>query len=204
MKHRHDRFELIHRFAGKFDRPSERLATCASRPPDIFEVVVMRADIAFAARILRPAQIAAFVIVALSLSTAGAAEVVNVTMDLARIVRVPEHTATLVVGNPLVADVSVQTGGTMVVTGKGYGVTNVIALDRAGKVLAEQLVQVKGPLGNVVVYRGTTRESYSCAPNCERRITLGDSPDYFESTLTQTAIRNNRALTGQAPPPGTR
>jgi hypothetical protein len=202
MKRRHDRFELIHRFAGKFDPPLERLATSASRPPDIF--VAMHADIAFAARILRPARIAASVIVALSLSSAGAAEVVNVTMDLARIVRVPEHTATLVVGNPLIADVSVQTGGTMVVTGKGYGVTNVIALDRAGKVLAEQLVQVKGPLGNVVVYRGMTRESYSCAPNCERRITLGDSPDYFESTLTQTAIRNNRALTGQAPPPGTR
>jgi hypothetical protein len=55
-----------------------------------------------------------------------------------------------------------------------------------------------------VVYRGMTRESYSCAPNCERRITLGDSPDYFESTLTQTAVRNNRALTGQAPPPGMR
>jgi Flp pilus assembly secretin CpaC len=195
---------LIHRFAGKFDPLSERLATSASRPPDIFEVVAMRADIAFAARIVRPAHIAASVIVAMSLSSAGAAEVVNVTMDLARMVRVPEHTATLVVGNPLIADVSVQTGGTMVVTGKGYGITNVIALDRAGKVLAEQLVQVKGPLGNVVVYRGMTRESYSCAPNCERRITLGDSPDYFESTLTQTAIRNNRALTGQAPPPGTR
>jgi Flp pilus assembly secretin CpaC len=203
MKRRHDRFELIHRFASKFDPPSERLATSA-KPPDIFRVVAMHADIGFAARILRPARIAASVIVATSLSSAGAAEVVNVTMDLARMVRVPEQTATLVVGNPLIADVSVQTGGTMVVTGKGYGVTNIIALDRAGKVLAEQLVQVKGPLGNVVVYRGMTRESYSCAPNCERRITLGDSPDYFESTLTQTAIRNNRALTGQAPPPGTR
>jgi Flp pilus assembly secretin CpaC len=161
----------------------------------------MHADIA--ALILRPTQIAS-VIVALSLSSASAAEVINVTMDLARIARVPERTATLVVGNPLIADVSVQTGGTMVVTGKGHGVTNVIALDHAGKVLAEQPVQVKGPLGNVVVYRGVTRESYSCAPNCERRITLGDSPEYFESTLAETAVRNTRALTGQAPPPGTR
>jgi hypothetical protein len=98
----------------------------------------------------------------------------------------------------------VQAGGVMVVTGKGYGVTNVIALDRGGKVLSDKLVQVRGPLENVVVYRGMTRESYACAPNCERRITLGDSPEYFESTLTQTAVRNNRALTGQAPPPGTR
>jgi Flp pilus assembly secretin CpaC len=168
----------------------------------------MRPFIAFAARIGRPAQIAASVtaciFLATSFSSARAAEVINVIMDQARIARVPDRTATLVVGNPLIADVSVQVGGTMVVTGKGYGVTNLIALDRAGKVLAEELVRVKGPLENVVVYRGMSRESYTCAPNCERRITLGDSPEYFETTLTQTAVRNNRALNGQATPPGSR
>jgi len=164
----------------------------------------MRAVIAFSALIRRPVQIAAAIVVAMSLTSAGAAEVINVIMDQAKIAPVPDRTATLVVGNPLIADVSVQAGGTMVLTGKGYGVTNVIALDHAGKVLSDKLVRVKGPLENVVVYRGTTRESYTCAPNCERRITLGDSAEYFETTLTQTAVRNNRALFGQAPPPGAR
>jgi Flp pilus assembly secretin CpaC len=164
----------------------------------------MRAVIAFSALVRRPVGIAAAVVLATSLSPAGAAEVINVIMDQAKIAPVPDRTATLVVGNPLIADVSVQAGGTMVLTGKGYGVTNVIALDHAGKVLSDKLVRVKGPLENVVVYRGMTRESYTCAPNCERRITLGDSPEYFETTLTQTAVRNNRALTGQAPPPGSR
>ena len=164
----------------------------------------MRAVFAFSALIRWPVQIAAAVVVAMSLTSAGAAEVINVIMDQAKIAPVPDRTATLVVGNPLIADVSVQAGGTMVLTGKGYGVTNVIALDHAGKVLSDRLVRVKGPLENLVVYRGTTRESYTCAPNCERRITLGDSPEYFETTLTQTAVRNNRALNGQAPPPGSR
>ena len=164
----------------------------------------MRAVIAFSALIRRPVQIAAAIVVAMSLTSAGAAEVINVIMDQAKIAPVPDRTATLVVGNPLIADVSVQAGGTMVLTGKGYGVTNVIALDHAGKVRSDKLVRVKGPLENVVVYRGTTRESYTCAPNCERRITLGDSAEYFETTLTQTAVRNNRALFGQAPPPGAR
>jgi hypothetical protein len=156
----------------------------------------MRAVIAFAARIRRPVQIAAAgasIILATALSSAHAAEVINVIMDQARIARVPAQTATLVVGNPLIADVSVQQGGTMVVTGKGYGVTNVIALDRAGKVLAEELVRVKGPAENLVVYRGSTRESYSCAPYCERRITLGDFPDYFNPTLKETIDRNDGA-----------
>ena len=164
----------------------------------------MRAVIAFSALIRRMVRIAAAVVMASSLTSAGAAEVINVIMDQAKIAPVPDRTATLVVGNPLIADVSVQAGGTMVLTGKGYGVTNVIALDHAGKVLSDKLVRVKGPLENVVVYRGATRESYTCAPNCERRITLGDSPEYFETTLTQTAVRNNRALFGQAPPPGAR
>jgi Flp pilus assembly secretin CpaC len=168
----------------------------------------MRAVIAFAARIGRPAQIAATIVasafLATSLSSARAAEVINVTMDQASIARVPDHTATLVVGNPLIADVSMQAGGTMVVTGKGYGVTNLIALDRAGKVLAEELVRVKGPSESVVVYRGVTRESYACAPNCERRITLGDTPDIFDMTLGQTTLRNSRALNGQNTQPGAR
>jgi hypothetical protein len=73
-----------------------------------------------------------------------------------------------------------------------------IALDRAGKVLSDQLVQVKSPVDNVVVYLGKARESYSCAPDCERRITLGDSPEYFESTLSETGNRNSRAQQSQA------
>ena len=68
----------------------------------------------------------------------------------------------------------------MVVTGKGYGMTNLIALDRAGAVLMEKSVEVHGPrAGIVVVYRGVERETYSCTPNCERRITLGDGDTYL-------------------------
>jgi Flp pilus assembly secretin CpaC len=159
----------------------------------------MCVDIRFIAPIRRRAWIAvtlAFIEVASPAATAE--EVINVLIDQARIAKVPERTTTMVVGNPLIADVSIQAGGTMVVTGKGYGVTNLIALDRAGKVLSDQLVQVKSPVDNVVVYRGTARESYSCAPDCERRITLGDSPEYFDSTLNETGNRNTRAQQGQA------
>jgi hypothetical protein len=125
-------------------------------------------------------------------------------MDQAKLERVPPRTATLVIGNPLIADVTVQAGGAMVITGKGYGVTNVIALDSYGQRIYERLVRVQGPAENVVVYRGATRESYICEPNCERRITLGDTPDFFDATLGQTTARNGRAMSGQAPPPGGR
>jgi Flp pilus assembly secretin CpaC len=122
------------------------------------------------------------------------ADTLTVVLDQAQLVKLPERVATLIIGNPLIADVTIQAGSVMVITGKGYGATNVLALDRQGAVLMEKMIQVQGPRDNlVVVYRGLERESYSCTPKCERRITLGDSPAYFDSVISQTANRSGQA-----------
>lgn len=121
---------------------------------------------------------------------------VTITLDQAQVMKLPDGVATLVVGNPLIADVSIQSGGMVVLTGKGYGVTNLVALDRSGAVLEQKTIQVQSARDSVVVYRGVERESYSCTPKCERRITLGDNMDYFGATLGQTAARTGQALTG--------
>jgi putative type II/III system pilus formation protein len=119
---------------------------------------------------------------------------ISIVLDQAKLEKLPDRVATIVVGNPLIADGTVQAGGLMVVTGKGYGVTNLLALDRAGNVLMEKTIEVRGPGPDVVVvYRGIERESYSCAPSCERRITLGDSPAYFDSVIGQSGSRNGQA-----------
>jgi Flp pilus assembly secretin CpaC len=124
----------------------------------------------------------------------AADERLDIRLDQATILKLPEKVSTIVVGNPLIADVAVQSGGLVVVTGKGYGSTNIIALDRAGTVLMERSIVVRGPNGDTVaVYRGVERETYSCTPMCERRITLGDSAAYFTATLGQSDIRNNQS-----------
>lgn len=131
---------------------------------------------------------------------AAATEALAVEVDQASIVKMPEQVATIVIGNPLIADVVLQGGGTMVVTGKAYGTTNVILLDRAGATLMERLIEVRSPRDNVVfVYRGAERETYSCAPKCERRITLGDSAAYFTATLTQAGNYNAQASNAGKP-----
>jgi hypothetical protein len=120
-----------------------------------------------------------------------------VHLDQAGILKLPERTTTLVVGNPLIADANVQPGGIAVITGKSYGATNLIALDRSGTALMEHPIQVLGPRDYVVVvYRGVERESYSCTPDCARRITLGDSGDYFLANLTQITNFNAQAQGG--------
>jgi len=133
---------------------------------------------------------------------AQGAETLDIALDQATLMKLPEKVSTIVVGNPLIADVAVQSGGLVVVTGKGFGATNLIALDRSGAVLMERSIIVRGPVGPTVqVYRGVQRETYSCAPDCERRITLGDSADYFTATISQSDARNNTAGGSAAKPP---
>jgi putative type II/III system pilus formation protein len=130
---------------------------------------------------------------------AEAADIV-VTLDQARLVKLPERVSTLIIGNPLIADAAVQAGGLMVITGKGYGVTNIIALDRGGAVLMENTIEVVAPRDElVVVFRGAQRESYTCSPVCEPRIMPGDGmpprdPEKFLDTiLGQTTNRSGMA-----------
>ncbi len=125
---------------------------------------------------------------------AAAADKLTVVLDQARVIRIPERTSTVVIGNPLIADISVQTGGMAVITAKGYGITNFIAMDQSGNVLLEQAIEVQGPTERVVtVHRGIDRETYSCTPNCDRRITLGDTPAYFDANLLQSGRRDSQA-----------
>ena len=147
----------------------------------------------------RLAVLSATLLAAVSFGAASArADTVTVSIDKARIMHLPERVATIVIGNPLIADASLQRGGVLVVTGKGYGATNLLALDRDGRVVIDKTVRVEGPAHDnlVVVYRGVDRQSYSCAPECEPRITLGDSKEYFDERIGQTATRNGSAKPG--------
>ncbi len=155
--------------------------------------------------------LAAALVFAAVAAPAVAEEPIAVHLDQARILKLPDRAATVVIGDPLIADLSIQPGGLAIVTGKGYGATNVVVLDHSGAVLMEDLVEVKGPDEPiVVVYRGNTRQTYSCTPDCSPRITLGDTSaddfdkasslpsDYFNKTLNQAVTRTNQALAAGA------
>jgi len=127
-------------------------------------------------------------------SLPGKADQFNIVLDQAMILHLPEKVATIVIGNPSVADGSLQAGGLLVVTGKGYGTTNLIALDNRGNTLTEHILNVSAPKeGRVTVYRGIDRETWSCVPKCERSVVLGDAPAYFDAAISQTGTRNGQS-----------
>ncbi len=132
-------------------------------------------------------------------SAADQTDSLQVVLDQARILRLPERVSTIVIGNPSVVDGTLQAGGLLVVTGKSYGTTNIIALDQRGDTLAEHQVTVSAPKGaTVTVWRGASRETWSCAPRCEHSVMLGDDSDYFDSAIKQVDTRNGFAA-GQTP-----
>jgi Flp pilus assembly secretin CpaC len=117
----------------------------------------------------------------------------TVTVDQAKLIKLPDRIGTLVIGNPLIVDATLQPGGNVILTGKGYGATNLMALDHKGEVLFEKTVRVEAPRDVVSVYRGADRYSYSCAPLCERQVMLGDSDAAFKPTLEQGVARSAAA-----------
>ncbi|MBG0811412.1 pilus assembly protein N-terminal domain-containing protein [Methylosinus sp. H3A] len=104
---------------------------------------------------------------------------VFVDVDRARVVRMPEGAQTLIVGNPLIADVTMlKTNRLIVVTGKSFGSTNLILLDPTGNQVGEEIITVTQPMDKLVVMRGARRESYACNPDCAPAVDLADDKDY--------------------------
>ncbi len=121
-------------------------------------------------------------------------EVLAIKLDEAKIAKLPAGTSTLVVGNPMIADVTMlKTGDAMVLTGKGYGETNLIALDAHGAILLERQLRVLPNKSVVVLQNGASRVSYSCNPDCMPTVQLGDDPKNFSDAGGEVTTRNGLA-----------
>ncbi|AGB48291.1 hypothetical protein Mesau_06073 [Mesorhizobium australicum WSM2073] len=93
---------------------------------------------------------------------------IEVTMNQAKIVKLSRPADTIVVGNPAIADASVQDASTIVLTGKGFGVTNLVVLDPEGSPIVDaQVTVVRQAVSSVRIYRRAEVQTMSCTPYCE-------------------------------------
>jgi hypothetical protein len=136
-----------------------------------------------------------------SLPTANAADLV-VRYDQSQLLRLPRPVTEVIIGNPSIADVTVQGGNLLVVTGKTFGVTNIIALDADRNVIQDQRVVVdQDDRRTVALYKGAKRHTFTCAPTCSPALVIGDNPDYFDA-VTKAAQTKRSASAPTASSPG--
>lgn len=119
---------------------------------------------------------------------------ITVMIDRAKVMRISAPAATVVVGNPAIADASIQDRQTIVLTGKIVGITNLVILDSKGQLVADELVAVEKPdRGYVTVQRGSSRFTYACTPSCNTALEPGDNNDYFNQSSAQMTTRGAQA-----------
>lgn len=108
----------------------------------------------------------AFLIV--SAAIPALAEGIEVTMNQAKIVKLSRAADTIIIGNPEIADASVQDASTVVLTGKGFGVTNLVILDDTGApIIDEQVMVSRATASTLRIYRRASVQTLSCTPYCE-------------------------------------
>lgn len=137
------------------------------------------------------------VLAALLLSGKARAADLVVAYDQSQLLRLPRPVSSVIIGNPSIADVAIQGGNLLVVTGKTFGITNIIALDEERNIIQDQRIIVqRDEVRTVNLSKGGKRESYSCTPNCSPMLTIGDDSDYFETISKHASTKTSFSETG--------
>ncbi len=130
-------------------------------------------------------------------ATAVKAEDLIVRYDQSQLLRLPRPVVDIIIGNPSIADVSIQGGNMLVVTGKTFGITNVIALDSEKNVIQDQRIIVERDERRMVnLNKGSQRQSFTCTPNCSPTLTIGDDSVYFEQVMKSSSSKTKFSDSG--------
>lgn len=120
---------------------------------------------------------------------------VSVAMDEVRTITFPKTVATVYVGNPAIADINMIDNRHAFILGKGYGNTNMVALDQDGKQVSNTHISVSARQdASITLQRGAGRVTYSCtAAHCEITPQPGDGKEVFDSANGQIAAHQATA-----------
>lgn len=109
----------------------------------------------------------------------------EVAVDHARVLRLSRPAVAVIVGNTAIADASVHNGKMLFITGKAFGATNFIAIDKQGRTILDRHLQVLPAEERLTLHRGGMQRSYLCGNGCEPVPGIGDDADTFERIMTQ-------------------
>jgi len=114
----------------------------------------------------------------------------RIALDQARALALPVPATGVVIGNPAIAGVSVQSDRLLFVTGRSYGTTNLIVVGSSGRpVYQGRITVVADESGAVMMNKGGWTVRYDCAPECRRRPDISEDPQAFSQTQGQIGAR---------------
>lgn len=130
---------------------------------------------------IRPlARLAILVVTALAIPGMALAQAqpLNVGIDQSTRVQLSGPAGSVIVGNPQIADVTVVDANTLYITGKGYGVTEIVAVDAIGRtVFQSQVVVTAGSgAGQVRIWRGAQATEMACGSSCSPSVRATPTP----------------------------
>jgi Pilus formation protein N terminal region len=126
---------------------------------------------------------------------ANAGQMLEIQSDESKMLSIAAAPGAVIVGNPSIADISVD-GTNVFVHGRGFGQTTLLILDAQGNQLANfDIAVTHSQVTNVALFRGTDRFSYSCAPYCETELQIGDNIDHFKE-ISDSIMKKMEISTG--------
>jgi Flp pilus assembly secretin CpaC len=143
--------------------------------------------------------LAAAVALASLASAAASSASFRVPIDQARPLTLRAPAAGIVIGNPSIAGVSLQSSKLLFITGRSYGTTNLIIVGANGRPVYESLITVtsaESPI-TVMVTRGLTTVRNECAPRCRATPDIGDDSTAFDLANKQASQHAGQAHEGQ-------
>jgi Flp pilus assembly secretin CpaC len=115
-------------------------------------------------------------------------------IDHAQVMKLDRAAETVIIGNPSIVDVTVHDSTTLVLTGRSFGITNLIIIDRDGKPIIDQEIAVQSDeSGTVRVFRQSERTTLACLTTCEPTVTIGDNETAFSGAAGQFNARQAMA-----------
>jgi len=140
-----------------------------------------------------------------AVSVPALAAQVNVPMNETSVVHIDGAPAAIIVGNPMVADVTLVDGSTLVLHGRLFGNTDVTVLDADGVELMNIDLSVTDTWrGGLTLHTGgeagarASSINYVCNNNCVRVLHPGDEPSAAGEISTQSGDWQTLTGTGMS------
>lgn len=147
----------------------------------------------------KTAKTAIVTIAALLLGTQAYAADHIVEINKTSVLRLSRPAAAVVIGNPKIADISVHSSDTLLLSGRGFGTTNILAFDEFGQTIMDSEIQVNAPQSASAIRVNNVGEGYktfSCNPHCLPAPIIGDSRSFISDFEGQDVQTTNTTATG--------